>query len=195
MEWLLDRLKRRGLLQDVDLASRRVSMHDLYREFAELVVRGKLDALQTLDLVDVYDLRTLSGLAARWASGLKSLKDVTCWNLGDIPGLEQLTGLEKLEFVSCQSMAHLQLDLQKLTKLRALEIRGELFSSLCLPRQLQQLNLGPSAFSSTDAQDEAVRLKVTEALKVNRQERLQVLDLSGSDISNFPTMLMLNVLC
>jgi hypothetical protein len=139
-------------------------------------------SLQTLLLVDAYDLQTLSGLTARWASGLNSLKVVTCWNLGDIPGLEQLAGLEQLHLHSCRSMAHLQLDLQKLTKLRALEILGELFSSLCLPRQLQKLRLD-SYWGSAAARDELVGLKVIEALKVNRLEQLEVLGLFGYDVS------------
>jgi hypothetical protein len=49
LEWQLDCLKRRGLLQDVDLASGEVRMHDLYREFAELEVRGKLDESADLE--------------------------------------------------------------------------------------------------------------------------------------------------
>jgi hypothetical protein len=152
------------------------------------VQAGTLDvsncsSLQTLQLEDVDNLRTLSGLTARWASGLKSLKVVRCWNLVDIPGLEQLAGLEQLVLLCCESMANLQLDLQKLTKLRALKIRGELFSSLCLPWQLQKLRLGPSSISSTDAQHEVVRLKVIEALKVNRLEQLEILDLSGAHVS------------
>jgi hypothetical protein len=49
LEWQLDCLKRRGLLQDVDLASGEVRMHDLYREFAELEVRGKLDKSADLE--------------------------------------------------------------------------------------------------------------------------------------------------
>jgi hypothetical protein len=151
------------------------------------VQAGTLDvsncsSLQTLELEHVYDLRTLSGLTARWASGLKSLKVVACQNLGDIPGLEQLVGLEQLDFESCRSMAHLQLDLQKLTKLRALEIRDELFSSLCLPRQLRKLSLGP-AWGSTPRGDEVGRLRVIEALRVNRLEQLEVLDLAWSDVS------------
>jgi hypothetical protein len=151
------------------------------------VQAGTLDvsncsSLQTLELEHVHDLRTLSGLTARWASGLKSLKVVACQNLGDIPGLEQLVGLEQLDFESCRSMAHLQLDLQKLTKLRALEILGELFSSLCLPWHLQKLSLG-YAWGSTSAQHEVLGLKMIEALKVNRLEQLEVLDLSGCDVS------------
>jgi hypothetical protein len=151
------------------------------------VQAGTLDvsncsSLQTLELEHVHDLRTLSGLTARWASGLKSLKVVACQNLGDIPGLEQLVGLEQLHLHSCRSMAHLQLDLQKLTKLRALEILGELFSSLCLPWHLQKLSLG-YAWGSTSAQHEVLGLKMIEALKVNRLEQLEVLDLSGCDVS------------
>jgi hypothetical protein len=49
LEWQLDHLKRRGLLQDVDLASGRVRMHDLYWEFAYLEVRGKLDESTDLE--------------------------------------------------------------------------------------------------------------------------------------------------
>ena len=41
--WQLDLLKRKGLLQDVDLTSGRMSMHDLYMEFAVLEGEGKLD--------------------------------------------------------------------------------------------------------------------------------------------------------
>jgi hypothetical protein len=150
------------------------------------VQAGTLDvsncsSLQTLEVRSVNDLRTLLGLTARWASGLKSLKVVVCYNLVDIPGLEQLAGLEQLSFKSCLSMAHLQLDLEKLTKLQALEIRGELFLSLCLPRQLQKLSLG-SAWGLNTAQHKVVRLKVIEALKANRLEQLQVLDLSGSNV-------------
>jgi hypothetical protein len=151
------------------------------------VQAGTLDvsncsSLQTLELVQVDDLRTLSGLTARWASGLKYLTVYGCENLVDIPGLEQLAGLEQLHLDFCRSMAHLQLDLQKLTKLRALEIRGELFSSLCLPRQLQDLRLGFD-WGSTAAEEKAMRLKVIEALKVNRLEQLEVLRLDGRDVS------------
>lgn len=37
----LDNLRRKGLLQAADLSSGRISMHDLYREFAELEAKGK----------------------------------------------------------------------------------------------------------------------------------------------------------
>jgi hypothetical protein len=138
-------------------------------------------SLQTLELVFAHDLRTLSGLTAR--SGLKSLKVSSCRNLVDIPGLEQLAGLEQLHLVFCRSMAHLQLDLQKLTKLRALEIRDELFPSLCLPRQLQELSLGDARSCYGDQDDVVIRLKVIEALRVNRLEQLEVLRLHGRDVS------------
>ncbi|KAG0587781.1 hypothetical protein KC19_2G191000 [Ceratodon purpureus] len=38
----LQRLKEKGLLEDVDVTSGEFSMHDLYREFAKLEVQGKL---------------------------------------------------------------------------------------------------------------------------------------------------------
>jgi hypothetical protein len=170
-----------------------------------VVQAGTLDvshcsSLRTLELQSVFDLRTLSGLTARWASGLKSLKVVDCWNLVDIPGLEQLAGLEQLVLYSCRSMAHLQLDLQKLTKLRALDIRGELFSSLCLPRQLQKLSLG-SDWCSTAAEREVVGPRVIELLKVNRLEQLQVLRLTGrygsglENVGGWPALRRLNLTC
>jgi hypothetical protein len=142
------------------------------------VQAGTLDvshcsSLQTLEVKLVHNLPTLSGLTAR--SGLKSLKVAACWNLGDIPGLEQLAGLEQLVLEDCRSMAHLQLDLQKLTKLRALKMCGKSFSSFSLPRQLQELSL--------DSLDEIAGLGVIEALKANRLEQLEVLDLSRSDVS------------
>jgi hypothetical protein len=151
------------------------------------VQAGTLDvsncsSLQTLELKYVDDLRTLSVLTVRWVCGLKYLRVYRCGNLVDIPGLEQLAGLEQLHLKSCRSMAHLQLDLQKLTKLRALEIRGQRFSSLCLPRQLQKLRF-LSARGSTAALDKVVRPKVIEALRVNRLEQLEVLHLSGCDVS------------
>jgi hypothetical protein len=139
------------------------------------VQAGTLDvsncsSLQTLELGHVVPLRTLSGLTAR--SGLKSLKVSYCRNLVDIPGLEQLASLEQLHLEACLSMAHLQLDLQKLTKLRALEIRDEPFSSLCLPRHLQELSLAEEQHDV-----------VIEALRVSRLEQLEVLILHTIDAS------------
>lgn len=43
LKWQLDRLKGRGLLLDVDFTSGKISIHDLYREFVELEVKGKFD--------------------------------------------------------------------------------------------------------------------------------------------------------
>jgi hypothetical protein len=48
--WQLDRLKGTGLLQDVDLTSGTISVHDLYIEFAALELQGKLD--ESTDLED-----------------------------------------------------------------------------------------------------------------------------------------------
>jgi hypothetical protein len=50
LEWQLDRLKGKGLLQDVDLTSGVISVHDLYIEFVELELQGKLD--ESTDLKD-----------------------------------------------------------------------------------------------------------------------------------------------
>jgi len=43
LDWQLNNLKRKGLLQDADLASGRISMHDLYLKFVTLEALGKLD--------------------------------------------------------------------------------------------------------------------------------------------------------
>ena len=43
LEMQFQYLKRRGLLEDVDMTSQRVYVHDLYREFAELESKGKLN--------------------------------------------------------------------------------------------------------------------------------------------------------
>jgi len=40
VDWQLERLKRKGMLVEVDLNSKRISMHDLYREFAHLQEEG-----------------------------------------------------------------------------------------------------------------------------------------------------------
>jgi hypothetical protein len=49
LEWQFDRLKGKGLLQDVDLTSGTISVHDLYIEFAELELQGKLDEATDLE--------------------------------------------------------------------------------------------------------------------------------------------------
>ena len=41
--WQVDRLKGKGLLQNVDWTSGTISVHDLYMEFAVLESEGKLD--------------------------------------------------------------------------------------------------------------------------------------------------------
>ena len=38
----LQELKDKGLLEDVDMGSGKVNMHDLYKEFAVLEAKGKL---------------------------------------------------------------------------------------------------------------------------------------------------------
>jgi len=40
VEWQLEHLKRKGLLQDVDLRSKKVTIHDLYLEFTKLEAKG-----------------------------------------------------------------------------------------------------------------------------------------------------------
>jgi len=41
LEWQLNSLKCKGLLQDADLALGRITMHDLYNEFVTLEALGK----------------------------------------------------------------------------------------------------------------------------------------------------------
>jgi hypothetical protein len=43
LELQLRRLKARGLLEDVNMDSQTIRVHDLYREFAKLESQGKLD--------------------------------------------------------------------------------------------------------------------------------------------------------
>jgi hypothetical protein len=74
LEWQFDRLKGKGLVQDGDLTSGRISMHDLYIEFAKLEVQGKLD--ESTDLgdrkwVQIRNGDQLTGLERRPSGG--------CW--------------------------------------------------------------------------------------------------------------------
>ena len=50
LEWQFDRLKGKGLVQDGDLTAGRISVQDLYIEFAKLELQGKLD--ESTDLED-----------------------------------------------------------------------------------------------------------------------------------------------
>ena len=47
--WQVDRLKGKGLLQNVDWTSGTISVHDLYMEFAVLESEGKLDESTDLE--------------------------------------------------------------------------------------------------------------------------------------------------
>jgi len=48
LEWQLENLKQKGLLQDVDLETREISMYDLYFEFAELEAKGSFNKSRDL---------------------------------------------------------------------------------------------------------------------------------------------------
>ena len=103
-------------------------------------------SLQSVTLCAVQKLQTLSlPLSARGAWSLKSL--VVCWcaDLADIPGLDELIGLERLELGDCPSLKELP-DLQNLTKLQVLRLQNQRYlerkvvevSGCCFPRQLRE---------------------------------------------------------
>jgi len=55
LEWQLEHLKQRSLLHDVDLRSERISMHDLYLEYAKLEAMGSFNESPNLrDWMWVY---------------------------------------------------------------------------------------------------------------------------------------------
>jgi hypothetical protein len=137
LEWQLYCLNRRGLLQDADLASGRVSMHDLYREFAELEVRGELD--ESTDL----ERRRWGYLDNRDLSELESTPSGRCWQklirLGICEEMFSPVGtatesLQGIEWKNCANVEVLKLhgleciqgalSLERLKCLRSLELYG-----------------------------------------------------------------------
>jgi hypothetical protein len=84
LEWQLDRLKREGLLQDVDSTSGTISVHDLYIEFAELEVQGKLD-----ESTDLEDRRCVQIRNGDQLTGLDRTPSGGCWQKLDRLGIYQ----------------------------------------------------------------------------------------------------------
>jgi hypothetical protein len=129
LEWQLDRLKREGLLQDVDLTSGTISVHDLYIEFAELEVQGKLD-----ESTDLEDRRCVQIRNGDQLTGLDRTPSGGCWQKLDRLGIyqdhwgfrspaKQMETLEGIEWQYCSNVVILEL--QRLHWLRGtLNLKG-----------------------------------------------------------------------
>ena len=73
LELQLRRLKARGLLEDVDLASQTIRVHDLYFEFAKLESEGKLKAVD-------FDKHRWVWYEDTFPSELEMTPFYTCWH-------------------------------------------------------------------------------------------------------------------
>ena len=131
-----DVLVRCSNLCKVELRSIRVVELDL----------SSCSSLQSVTLWFVEKFQTLSlPLSARGACSLKSLEVWRCEDLADIPGLDELIGLERLHLRDCPSLKELP-DLQNLTKLQVLRLLSQRYlerkvvevSGCCFPRQLRE---------------------------------------------------------
>ncbi|KAG0561686.1 hypothetical protein KC19_9G083900 [Ceratodon purpureus] len=124
----LQRLKDKGLLEDVDVTSGEFSMHDLYREFAELEVQGKLKGgsfqsrrfvygnshipseLEMMPSGGVWDNLIRVGIEEGWdldegrvISSLQGIQWRYCSNVVvlKLDGLKSLKGVLNLKGLSC----------------------------------------------------------------------------------------------
>ena len=105
-------------------------------------------SLQSVQFIPVQKLPTLLiPLTSRGAGSLKFLEVRFCRHLVDIPGLDELIGLERLVLGHCPSFEELP-DLQNLTKLQVLHLSskahlkrkvGVEMTGSCIPRQLREL--------------------------------------------------------
>ncbi|KAG0568920.1 hypothetical protein KC19_6G051900 [Ceratodon purpureus] len=140
----LQRLKDKGLLEDVDVTTGKFSMHDLYREFAKLEVQGKLKGgsfqsrrfvyansclpseLEMMPSGGVWENLSRVGIEEGWDAdedrGISSLQGILwryCSNVVvlKLERLYSLEGVLNLKGLSCLR----SLDLRELVKLGGVE--------------------------------------------------------------------------
>jgi Leucine-rich repeat (LRR) protein len=115
---------------------RKLALHRIRADNLDLSNCSSLQSV-TLKNARVQKLQILSGaITGRCASSLQSFKVSDCKTSAEIPGLDQLIGLERLVLKGC-SIKELP-DLQNLTRLQVLKLEGGLeVGGMCNPPQLQ----------------------------------------------------------
>jgi hypothetical protein len=113
LEWQLDRLKEKGLLQDVDLSTGTINVHDLYYEFAQLELQGKLD-----EITDLEERRWMYIMNGGF-SMLESTPSGGCWQKLIRLGIEEkgsgplpdnpIQSLEGIQWQCCSNVVLLEL--------------------------------------------------------------------------------------
>ncbi|KAG0606282.1 hypothetical protein M758_9G128400 [Ceratodon purpureus] len=149
----LQRLKDKGLLDDVDVTSGEYSTHDLYREFAKLEVQGKLKGgsfqsrrfvytnshpseLEMMPSGGVWENLIRVGIEEQWyldedrISTLQGIQWRYCSNVVVLKlyGLESLKGVLNLKGLSCLR----SLELSDLVKLGGVEGLEDLNNLSCI---------------------------------------------------------------
>ncbi|KAG0606625.1 hypothetical protein M758_9G156100 [Ceratodon purpureus] len=132
----LQRLKDKGLLEDVDVTSGEFSLHDLNREFAELEVQGKLKGGKFYSRRFVYAYSHPSELEKKPSGGVwenlvrMGIEDEARWDEDKDGGI---LSLQRIQWRYCSNVVVLKLDglvslkgvlkLKGLWCLRSLELR------------------------------------------------------------------------
>ncbi|KAG0605542.1 hypothetical protein M758_9G067200 [Ceratodon purpureus] len=132
----LQRLKDKGLLEDVDVTSGEFSMHDLYREFANLEVQGKLESGSFQSRRFVYAYSHPSELEMMPSGGVwenlirVGIEEKTKWDKDKAGGIMSLQGIQ---WKHCSNVVVLKLwgleylkgvlNLKGLNCLRSLDLR------------------------------------------------------------------------
>ncbi|KAG0605640.1 hypothetical protein M758_9G075900 [Ceratodon purpureus] len=110
----LQRLKDKGLLEDVDVTSGEFSMHDLYREFAKLEVQGKLKGGNFQSRRFVYAYESYPSELEMMPSGGVWEKLVRVGIVEKVPSLDGkkdggITSLEGIQWGYCSNVVVLKL--------------------------------------------------------------------------------------